>query len=109
MTPLMLVVSLDVARHPPRREGTQRHLGGRLHNQMKMIRYEADAKHFAEEFGFCRGKQVEGGRLVAVFMEDSRSTVPSIQNMAGMSGYLSAWNPGHGAVRYANKGVARQE
>ena len=103
MTLVMLVVSPDVARHPPLREGAQRHLGGRLHYPMKMIRHEADAKHFAEEFGSCRCKQVEEGRLVAVFMEDSRPTVPSIQNMAGMSGYLSGWNPRHGAVRYANK------
>jgi len=103
MAPVMLVVPPDMARHPPLHEWAQGSLGGRLHDQMKMIRHEADAKHVDGEFGFCRGKQVEESRVVAVFMKDGRPTVPTIQNMVGVPGYLSAWNPRHDAVRYANK------
>ena len=95
MAPVMLVVPPDVARHPPLHKWTQRRLGGWLHDQMEMIRHEADAEYFNGEFRFCRGKQVEEGRVVAVFMEDSRPTVPSIQDMVGVSGHLSARNPRH--------------
>ncbi len=50
MTPVMLVVPPDMARHPPLHEGAQSRLGGRLHDQMEMIRHQADAKHFDGEF-----------------------------------------------------------
>ena len=50
MASVMLVVPPDVARHPPLHEWTQRRLGGRLHDKMKMIGHEADTKDFDGEF-----------------------------------------------------------
>jgi len=50
MTSVVLVVPPDVARHPPLHKWAQRRLGGRLHDKMKMIRHEADAKDFDGEF-----------------------------------------------------------
>lgn len=108
MAPVMLVVPTDMACHPPLHEGTQSRFGIRLHDQMEMIRHQADAEHFDGEFGFCCGEQVEEGPVVTVFVKNGRTTVPPIQNMVGVSGHLSAWNPRHGSVRYAKQQSRRK-
>ena len=50
MTPVMLVVPPDMARHPPLHEWAQSSFGIRLHDQMEMIRHEADAEDFDRKF-----------------------------------------------------------
>ena len=93
--PVMLMVAADVAGHPPLHEGTQRRVDGWLNDQMKVIRHETDAKELDGVFGFCNGEQVEKCGVVAVFAEDCRTTIPSIQDMVGVTGHLSAWNTRH--------------
>jgi len=77
MTPVVLVVSPNVTCHPPLHEGAQRRFGGLLHDQMKMIRHEADAQYLDRVFRFRRGKQVKEGSAVAIFVKDGRTTVPT--------------------------------
>lgn len=96
MTAVMPMVATDMAGHPPLHEEAQGYLSGRLHNQMEMIGHEADAEELDGVFGFCRGEQVEECGVVAVLVEDRRTTVPTIQNMVGVPGHLSGWNTRHG-------------
>jgi hypothetical protein len=58
MAPVMLVISSDMARHPPLHEGTHCAVGSWLYNQMKMIWHETDGQHSDREFGFCFGEKV---------------------------------------------------
>jgi len=62
---------------------------------VKVIRHETVAKKLDRAFGFCRGEQVEKCGVVAVLVEDCRTTIPSIQDMVGVTGHLSAWNTRH--------------
>jgi hypothetical protein len=62
---------------------------------MKMVRHDADAKHFYGEFSLGGSEQIEKGRVVAVFVKNRCATVSSIQNMVGVSTDLSAWDARH--------------
>jgi len=90
MAPVMPMVAPDVAGHPPLHEGTQGCSGGWRHDQMKVIRHETDAKELDGVIGFCTGEQVEKRCVVAVFVENCRTAIPSIQDMVGVTGHLSA-------------------
>ena len=53
MAPVLSIVAPDVARHPPLLKGTQRRLGGRLHDKMKMIRHETEANTLTGNLNFA--------------------------------------------------------
>ena len=76
---------------------------------MKVIRHETDAKKLDGVFGFCRGEQVEKCGVVAVLVEDCRTTIPSIQDMVGVTGHLSAWNTRHRVFKVREVCVEVQE
>ena len=101
MAPVMAMVTADVARHPPLHERAEGLVGGWLHDQMKMIGHEAEAKDSDRVRRFRGGEQVEEGGVVAVLVEDCRAPVPAIEHMVGMARHLSAWNPRHRSARYA--------
>ena len=98
MTPVVPMVAADMTGHPPLHEATQCSGCGRLHNQMKMIRHQTEAKHVDGMLGFRRGEQVEEGGVVAIFMKDHGSAVPTIEHMVGMAGDLTARNAWHGGL-----------
>jgi len=66
-----------------------------LHDKMEMIRHEADAKELDGILGFCRGEQVKECGVIAILVEYSGSTVPTIQNMVSVLSDLSTWNTRH--------------
>ena len=109
MAPVMAMVAADVTRHPPLHERAECGVGGRLHDQVEMIGHEAEAEDFDRVLRFRGGKQVKERGVVAVLMEDRRATVPAVQNMAGVSGHLSAWNTRHGSSTVRGTGAATQE
>ena len=96
MTPVMPMIAAHVAGHPPLHERAESGVGGRLHDQMKMIGYEADAEELDGVFSFRHGEQVEKCGVLAVLVEERGATVPTIQHIVGVSGHLSARNPRHG-------------
>ena len=98
MTLVVLMVAADMTGHPPLHEAAQCSGGGRLHNQVKMIRHETEAKHFDRVLGFCRGEQVEEGGVVALLVKDRGSAVPTIEHVVGMASDLTARNAGHGGL-----------
>jgi len=100
------MVAADVAGHPPLHERAENGVGGRLHDQMKMIGHEADAEELDRILGFGRGQQVEKGGVVAVLVEELGATVPTIQHIVGVSGHLSARNPRHGESTIRQTGAA---
>lgn len=102
MTSVMLVIPPDMARHPPLHEGTQRHFGHRLDDEMKVVRHQAHTEHVHLEFLLGGSKQLQEGSVVPIFAKDGRPTVPPIQNMIGVSADEAAWNPRHGMIRYPN-------
>ena len=102
-TPIVLVIPPHMTRHPPLHERTERRFIRRLHDEVKVIRHEAEAKDFHRELLLGGSKQIEEGGVVSIFMEDGHSTIPSIENVVGVSTDLSAWNPRHGRERYANQ------
>ncbi len=89
------MVAADMARHLPLHEGAQGAVGGWLYDQVEMIGHQADADDVDRVLRFRRGEQVEERRVVAVLVEDRSATVPAIEHMVGVSGHLSARNPGH--------------
>lgn len=95
MTAVMPMVAADMTGHPPLHEGTQRSLCGRLHDQMKMIGHEAEAKEFDRVFGFGRSEQVEEGGVVALFVKHCRAAIATIQDMVGVTSDLTTRNPRH--------------
>lgn len=101
-SPIVLVIPPHMTRHPPLHEGTQRRFSCWLHDEVKVIRHEADAKDFHRKLLLGSSEEIEEGRVVPVFAEDRRPTIPSIENMIGVPTDLSAWNPRHGRARYAN-------
>lgn len=101
MAPVMAMVTADVARHPPLHKRAEGRVGGRLHDQMKMIGHEAEAEDPDGVRRFCGGEQVEEYSVVAVLVEDCGTAVSAVQYMVGISGHLSAWNPRHRSARYA--------
>jgi hypothetical protein len=52
MTAVMPMIAADMTGHPPLHEGTQRSLCGGLHDEMKMIGHEAEAKEFDRVSGY---------------------------------------------------------
>ena len=78
MTAVMPMVAADMTGHPPLHEGAQRSPCGRLHDEMKMIGHEAEAKEFDRVFGFRRGEQVEEGRVVPLFVKHRRAAIAPI-------------------------------
>ena len=109
MAPVMAMVAADVAGHPPLHERAEGGVGGRLHDEVKMIGHQADAEELDGIFGFCRGEQVETCGVVAVLVEDRGATIPTIQHMVGVPGYLSARNPRHRKTTVRQTGAWRQE
>ena len=95
MTAVMPVVAADMTGHPPLHEGAQRSLCGGLHDEMKMIGHEAEAKEFDRVFGFRRGEEVEEGGVVALFVKHRRAAIAPIQDMVGVTSDLAARNPRH--------------
>jgi protein-disulfide isomerase len=95
MTAVMPMVAADMTGHPPLHEGAQRSLCGRLHDEMKMIGHEAEAKEFDRVFGFCRGQQIEACGVVALFVKHRRAAISTIQDMVGVTSDLTTRNPRH--------------
>ena len=83
MATVMAMVAADVAGHPPLHERAEGSVGGRLHDQVEMIRHEADAEERDGVFGFRRGEQVETCGVVPVLVEDHGAAVATIQHMHG--------------------------
>ena len=104
MTAVVPMIAENMTGHPPLHEATQRRFRGRLHDEMKMIRHQTDAKEFDGMLGFCRGEQVEEGGVVALLEEDRRAAIPAIQDMVGVPGHLTARNPRHGVNRVGEIG-----
>ncbi len=98
------MVAADVAGHPPLHERAEGSVGGRLHDEVKMIRHQADAEELDGVFGFRGGEQVKKCGVVAVLMEDRGATVATIQHMVDVSGHLSARNPRHGKTTVRQTG-----
>jgi len=98
MTSVVPMVAADMTGHPPLHEAAQCSDCGRLHNQVKMIRHETEAKHVDRMLGFCRGEQVEEGGVVALLVKDHGSAVPTIEYMVGVAGDLTARNAWHGGL-----------
>ena len=102
MASVMAMVTTDVAGHPPLHERAEGRVGGRLHDQVKMIGHEAEAEDLDRVRCFCRGEQVEARGVVAVLVEDCGTPVPrfsSLQPEPLQPICLSAWNPRHGRSR----------
>ena len=72
-----------------------------------MIGHEAEAEDFDRVFRFRRGEQVDKRGVVAVLVEDRSATVPAIEHMVGVSGYLSMWNTRHGSSTVRETGLAQ--
>ena len=66
VTVVVPMVAADMAGHPLRHEWAEGCLGGRLHDEVKMIGHEADAEELDEVGGFRGGEPVETGGIVAV-------------------------------------------
>ena len=109
VTVVVPMVAADVAGHPPLHERAEGGVGGWLHDQVEMIGHEADAEELDGIFGFRRGEQVETCGVIALLVEDRGATVPTIQHMVGVPGYLSAWNTRHEKRTVREMGVGRQE
>ena len=109
VTVVVPMVAADVAGHPPLHERAEGSVGGRLHDEVKMIGHEAEAEELDGIFGFRRGEQVETCGVVAVLVKDHGATVPTIQHMVGVSGHLSARNPRHRKTTVRQTGAWRQE
>ena len=103
------MIAADVAGHPPLHEWAECRVGGRLHDQVEMIGHEAEANNFDRVLRFCRGEQVDERGVVTVLVEDRRATVPAIEHMVGVSGYLSAWNTRHERSTVRQTGTGTQE
>ena len=103
------MIAADVAGHPPLHEQAECRVGGRLHDQVEMIGHEAEANDFDRVLRFCRGEQVDERGVVAVLVENPRATVPAIEHMVGVSGYLSAWNTRHEKSTVRQTGTETQE
>ena len=97
MAPVMAMVT--AAGHPPLYERAEGGGGGRLHDQVEMIGYEAEAEDFDRICRFRGGEQVEERAAVAVLVEDRGTAIPAIEHVVGISGHLSAWNSRYGWIR----------
>ena len=104
MTAVVPMIAVDMTGHPPLHEGTERGFRHRLHDEMKMIRHQTEAKECDGMFGFRRGEQVEARDVVALFVKDRCAAVPAIQDMVGVFGDLTARNPRHGVNRVGEIG-----
>ena len=98
MTSVVPMVAADMTGHPPLHEAAQCSGGGRLHHQMKMIRHQTEAQHVDRMFGFRRGEQVEESGVVAIFMKDHGTAVPTIEHVVSVVGDLTAMNTWHGGL-----------
>ena len=109
VTVVVPMVAADVAGHPPLHERAEGVVGGRLHDEVEMIGHQADAEYFDRILRLRRGEQVETCGVVAVLVEDRGATIPTIQHMVGVPGYLSARNPRHRKTTVRQTGAWRQE
>jgi hypothetical protein len=62
---------------------------------MEVIGYEADAKELDRVLRFGRGEQVKECGVIAILVENSGTTVSTIQNIVGVPVDLSTWNTRH--------------
>jgi hypothetical protein len=59
VTVVVPMVAADVAGHPPLHERAEGSVGGRLHDEVKMIRHQAEAEDLDGMPGFGSGEQVK--------------------------------------------------
>jgi hypothetical protein len=67
VTVVVPMVAADMAGHPPLHEWAEGGLGGWLHDEVKMIRHQADAEELDGVCGCRRGEQVKECGVVALW------------------------------------------
>lgn len=95
MTPVVPMVAADMTGHSALHKAAQCSDCGWLHNQVKMIWHQTVAQHVDGMFGFRRGEQVEESGVVAIFMKDHGTAVPTIEHVVSVVGDLTARNTWH--------------
>jgi len=110
VAPVVPVVATDMAGHPPLHERAQGRTRPGLHDQMEMIGHQAEAEGLDGILVLRRGEQITECSVIAVLVEDGRTTVATIQHMVGVPSDVSARNPRHGktTVRQTTGGKQRQ-
>ena len=77
------MVAANMTGHPPLHETAEPRFCCRLHHQMQMIRHQTEAKHVDGILGLRCGQQVEEGGVVAIYMKDHSSAIPTIEDVVG--------------------------
>ena len=95
---VMPMVAAHVAGQPPLHEGTQRRLGDRPQDEMKMIGHQAEAEQLDGKLGLGRGEQLEEGGIVAVLVEDGGAAVATIEDVVGVAGPVTAGDARHAGM-----------
>ena len=90
------MVAPDMTGHPPLHERAERRVAGRLQQEMKMIRHEAETEHLHRILRFGSGEQIQQGGVIPAFVKYGGVAVAAIEDMEGVTGHMAARNAGHG-------------
>lgn len=96
MTVVVPMIASHMAGHPPLHKRAERCAPGGLEDEMEMIGHQAEGENFNGMSGFGRGEQVQEGPIVSIRMEHRGAAIAPIEDMEGVTGEVTAWNPGHG-------------
>lgn len=95
MTSIMAVIPSHMTGHPPLHQWTDR-VGGRgRHDEVKMIRHQAEAEDLERMADFGLSKQLKEGSIVSGLVKDGGSTIATVQDVVRVSGSLSPRNARH--------------
>lgn len=97
------MIAPDMAGHPALHEGTQGISGRGLQHEMKVIRHQTKAQDMDRKLFLRRGQQIEKRQVVGIFVKNDASAVPTVEDMIGVAGELTARNPRHDVERYENR------
>lgn len=96
MTVVVPMVAPYMAGHPPLHEWADCCATGGLEDEMEMIGHQAEGENLHGMPGFGSGEQIQEGAIIPLRMEHRRAAVAAVEDMAGMTGEVTAWDAWHG-------------